>query len=710
MGWQIHNADVLDWCKTYTGPKAHAVLTDPPYNLSDKINGEKGFMSKAWDNGVAFQPATWEALAAHLLPGAFLFAFGGSRTFHRMAVAIEDAGLVLHPAIVWAFGSGFPKATRIDMQVDKAAGVERKIVGEGIYANRRPHPGNGTTIHMPAGNPITAPATPLAAIWEGHRYGRQALKPACEVCITASKPLPVNPFYVTMAEATFLVEAITCLLYSAPDAENLINQTHLAFRQAVGNFAHGNAGVWESLDSVRIAGGNSGSNLAKLTLRDFAAGDALTKDVISQWVKTITYGEVEHLSAWGIVTSESMVSMLQSIVSLWSRYLVDLCNLGSKFTTEMVTSLTTDQKTLRSLLSQITSASITPQSEPSGLLSLVRVAESFLISLLTRLPSLLITIAPESASTSLAQLISAPAGSAKDGANLEFIVVAQVPYEGRPVDSITATGAGALWIDGGRIETNGESTHGSTRGNGSTFGGNGNCAPIDYHPAGRWPSNLILSEEAAARMDEMSGELGNGYRPNHSNAIYDNTGGIYNKGVGKFQGDKPYNDTGGASRFFYTVHDAIDAADPLYYCAKASRGERDAGLEGIPLTQGFDKNTSKRIAHINHETGETTYNEYQPSQMRNSHPTVKPLDLCRYLATLLLPPAAYAPRRILIPFGGVCSEAIGAMLAGFEEIEIIEAEQEYTEIGAARMRYWQGKTLKRKGKPAAELPLFAEAA
>ena len=76
---------------------------------------------------------------------------------------------------------------------------------------------------------------------------------------------------------------------------------------------------------------------------------------------------------------------------------------------------------------------------------------------------------------------------------------------------------------------------------------------------------------------------------------------------------------------------------------------------------------------------------------RNAHPTVKPISLTRWLATLLLPPDAYAPRRILIPFAGVASEMIGAWQAGWEQIVGVEMDEEYVRIGKARLKYWQGQ-------------------
>jgi len=85
--------------------------------------------------------------------------------------------------------------------------------------------------------------------------------------------------------------------------------------------------------------------------------------------------------------------------------------------------------------------------------------------------------------------------------------------------------------------------------------------------------------------------------------------------------------------------------------------------------------------------GNTPDAERKP--VRCSHPTVKPIALSRYLATLLLPPAEYAPRRIFVPFAGVASEVIGAMQAGWEDIIGVEREAEYVDIARARVEYWQ---------------------
>ena len=100
-----------------------SIITDPPYELN--------FMGKGWDNsGVAFQKETWEYCFRVLKPGGYLLAFGGTRTYHRIACAIEDAGFEIRDCIMWLYGSGFPKSMNIGLAIDKKNGVESQVVGK----------------------------------------------------------------------------------------------------------------------------------------------------------------------------------------------------------------------------------------------------------------------------------------------------------------------------------------------------------------------------------------------------------------------------------------------------------------------------------------------------------------------------------------------------------------------------------------------------
>ena len=131
--------DCLKIMKDFPNNSIDTVITDPPYNLSTikrfkaKDSGKKwnvksgvfhrsskGFMGKEWDNEIAFQKEIWQECLRIVKPGATLLCFGGTRTYHRLACAIEDAGWVLKDCIMWLYGSGFPKATDIKKSGEKS--------------------------------------------------------------------------------------------------------------------------------------------------------------------------------------------------------------------------------------------------------------------------------------------------------------------------------------------------------------------------------------------------------------------------------------------------------------------------------------------------------------------------------------------------------------------------------------------------------------
>ena len=168
----------LDRLKDLDDNSVDSIVTDPPYGLS--------FMGKKWDYDV---PAVniWEECFRVLKPGGHLLAFAGTRTQHRMAVNIEDAGFEIRDMIAWVYGSGFPKSHNISKAIDKIAGAEREVVGQvdvgpDITGDNygRSSPGQRKVAD------ITAPATPEAQQWDG--WGT-ALKPALEPITVARKPI-----------------------------------------------------------------------------------------------------------------------------------------------------------------------------------------------------------------------------------------------------------------------------------------------------------------------------------------------------------------------------------------------------------------------------------------------------------------------------------------------------------------------------------------
>lgn len=154
-----------------------SIVTDPPYELN--------FMGKGWDNsGVAFQKDTWKHCYDVLKPGGYLLAFGGSRTFHRIACAIEDAGFEIRDTIMWIYGSGFPKSMNIGLAIDKKNGVESIDTGI-VSSNARPNSDKSNTLYESGTVGKDFNIKIATNEWQG--WGT-TLKPAFEPIIIARKP------------------------------------------------------------------------------------------------------------------------------------------------------------------------------------------------------------------------------------------------------------------------------------------------------------------------------------------------------------------------------------------------------------------------------------------------------------------------------------------------------------------------------------------
>lgn len=509
--FEIVNGDVIEWANNYQGEKYHALLCDPPYHLgeqrwdykgesidprtgrmrSNRRQVDKGFMGKTWDGGdVSFRPETWRVFYEHLYPGAFGMAFASTRGFHRQAVAIEDAGFILHPFIGWVFASGFPKATRIDTQIDRAAGAEREVVGHESDGSGRRNRRNFEQGYRPdvysSGDldtfPVTEPSTPLAKAWQEHRYGKQALKPA-----------------------------------------------------------------------------------------------------------------------------------------------------------------------------------------------------------------------------------------------IEPILVFQKPYDGKPLDCITQTGAGALWIDGARIEYDGDVDPRTFGGEWRTDKAAKNVYEGGYagenqtvSQLGRWPANLILQHAYGCTENEcvdgcpitVLGEQSGNIKTNRieKSVMCDEEANTWGGTFQRNRGERGYDDSGTAARFFFNsdyMLDRLEESAPFFYTPKASRAERDAGLEDYALKTIEEKDGRTFFKNSEYDFGWESGGTARTTLARNPHPTLKPLTLTKYLATLLLPPKEYTPRRLLVPFSGSGSEMIGGILAGWDFVTGIEKETEYCELAEQRVKWWSlnGHKLEKKSKP-----------
>jgi len=185
----LHNGNCIDVLKTMEENSVDSVVTDPPYEL--------GFMGKSWDStGIAYSVDMWSEVMRVLKPGGHLLAFSGTRTYHRMVVAIEDAGFEIRDQIGWVFGSGFPHGLNIGKAID-ATLLHGSSHSTGIKKTNETRPGDSRNTASLPNNGIMSTerktnivndnaATEEAKRWEGWNT---SLKPAFEPVCVARKPL-----------------------------------------------------------------------------------------------------------------------------------------------------------------------------------------------------------------------------------------------------------------------------------------------------------------------------------------------------------------------------------------------------------------------------------------------------------------------------------------------------------------------------------------
>jgi DNA modification methylase len=639
MTYQLHHGDCLTIMPLIERESVDAIVTDPPYGLD--------FMGKDWDHGVPGEHF-WREAYRCAKPGAHLLAFGGTRTFHRLAVAIEDAGWEIRDTVMWVYGQGFPKSHDVSKAIDKSArrdyveaamrlgltlpdnslwdwtkgehspsdkwwnkfkevlSDEWKEIEREVIARNDRSPGWFTSGE---GHDITAPATPLAAQWQG--FGT-ALKPAVENIIIAQKPIDTN------AERSIMVENLYQL----------------------------EAQLW-LLSNVEIAGKSSALSQAvldaALSIAHWSADEPRNiRDASSEQMDTLQFGLMVH----------TILSTVSSWLNIWEEALKH----GSTFITETVTSQIIDLRTLNSSVSALTLRSIieaetTQLGSWLGVLPAARVLSAVAMKLSGTLELFAVENAIEKG------LIASP--DAIDQTVLSLpIIVARKPLAGTVAENVTRYGTGGLNIDGCRIETE-ESTERPSGVNAGVFGADDRRGMIRGSTQGRWPANLIHDGSA-----EVLAGFPQTVPTSYATKNTSNTG-IFQAGHESIK----YKDEGrSAARFFY--------------CAKASKQDRDEGCEGLELRARAERDgrdntlNSKRDLRYEDRLAAIT----PPSA--NHHPTVKPTSLMRYLCRLVTPPNG----TILDPFMGSGSTGKAAMLEGFNFIGI-DTEIEYVEIAARRIEH-----------------------
>lgn len=514
----IHHGGALDVLRSMPGASFDACLTDPPYGLTS--GGGRGFMGNEWDARVPSLDV-WAEVLRTLKPGGMLMAFGGTRTFHRLTCAIEDAGFEIRDCIAfaWIYGSGFPKSHNFGCKCSRATVQYSHGIQSQDVRVLRPE--------MDTADAVPGSAEPL--LLNGLFAGDEGLR--------AKEGRPRNKVLRVRKDVSFTAEP-----QRSRNHAELLEEVQ---REDTSKSAYRTLGKHEGPQAKGRADGTLQPGVEGR--RDFQAEQG-----------QLHRPEVCPLppGSSGDGTEGRLCDGAPSGYGWTSRPNTEALGSGS----------------------------------PQG----PQHAEQH-----NREPGTIPEQRGTQAGRGICETCGGVVGFEGFGTALkpafEPIVLGMKPLDGMFADNALKHGVAGLNIDGSRIGTSKDvphspSRHRDTRCHGQYGSEDGTASGFNPN-IGRWPSNLLLDEDAAAHLGEPA-------------------------------------------RFFYV--------------AKASTSERN-------------------------------------SAGTNQHPCVKPVRLATYLATMLLPPERDTPRRLLVPYSGSGSEIIGALRAGWDQVEGIENVDEYVKLSRSRI-------------------------
>lgn len=634
----LYGGDNRDVLRQLPDNSIDSVVTDPPYALVSIVKrfgnanaapakgndaymrASAGFMGKQWDTGeVAFSEEFWAEVLRVLKPGGHVAAFGASRGYHRMACAIEDAGFEIRDSLMWVYGTGFPKSHNVALSIDKECGAVGHLAksfntkGAGDRADEFAANGRDFSIRH-------EPTTDAARQWEG--WGT-ALKPSHEPITVATKPLTVQQHFAILLDyLTDLLEEQTIWFgLNAHVAERSFSAIRVKLDAVTKPFVLDSAKmrVLANFDPARFADHSSifqehGFCVVTKTQDDFVQSPAKQSSSAASYLALTTpHGPADDLSIQLAAMCMSVVTegISENTVSSWVSISDAILSRANTFTIETASRLTIALRTWNSLTSPNTI-------DDTG--------------------SLFPNVSP--------------------------IVLARKPLsEGTVAANVLRWGTGALNIDGCRVSTDDVAEVGKPSWGGpmkrlsGAPGQEGKLVPrTPPHNNGRWPANVVhdgSSEVVEAFPNTAPAKAGNrGLQHSGRHGGLADIGGNIKEGTDTVRG---HSDNGGsAARFFYS--------------AKASKRDRDEGLDGL----------LPAVACV----GAMRDGGRESQPRKNTHPTVKPTELMRWLARLITPPGG----TVLDPFMGSGSTGKAAVYEGFRFIGC-EREDEYIKIAEARIAY-----------------------
>ncbi len=543
---ELLKGDCLVEMKSMQDNSIDALITDPPAGIA--------FMNKEWDKDkggrnhwIAWFEEIMEECYRVLKPGAHGLVWALPRTSHWTATALENAGFEIRDVVNHIFGSGFPKSHDVSKAIDKAAGAKREVTKEG---QQKPAEFSGvfdnSTSSLRERRDI--PATFEAKQWEG--FGT-ALKPSVEIWLLVAKPFTTVPLDAIIDKINSDLRELLC------------HQLPAKYVQQI-----------------------STSNLRESSGQQFG---------FAQWTVDVFHiiESLETEPKTDTSISQDVVLIFSNIAMSWKAILDVLLLNRNTFTTKTESNLITELKTLRYSILQTMQKNITQElMKQNAEMFIASTVLASLVSALLRLKGLMEIFALEHVSTQAKSLenprenqqilgLEIVEGALKNQ-HEHWVLIRKPLGEKTVAANVLKHGTGALNIDASRIESIGDHKR--------PFQPTNNDRAVlgkqkGFHPTnadGRFPANLVLSEDAAKELDEHSGELTSG-KPGKRTKDWSG----YATGLKTLDQESGFGDSGGASRFFYV--------------AKASKSDKGAD---------------------------------------NTHPTVKSTKLMEYLIKLITPPVA----------------------------------------------------------------------
>jgi len=481
----------------------------------------------------------WKECLRVLKPGGTMLCFAGSRTQHRMAVNVEDAGFLIKDCLMWLYGSGFPKATDISKQLDKMAGAEREVVGKikcpGMAKTNVEQGAQGRNIYE--FNKVSdTPSTPEAQLWNG--YKSHGLKPAYEPIISARKPFNKND-YDAIIEANLYIEGLLWQLLAR------LEKTDMSSSQEMASIVWNIAALWNNFLNANL---NQQSRYTISTETDLITELKTLKYLIFE--NTQALDTLEKLKAHGL--------RLSAIIAESSTKSVE--------------------KSIKDILNRIVQEDATLTPKENGIFA--NIAPQHLLQIIQNVFSVL----QSAITTAQSQLTP----------NYEPIIMAMKRNEGSYAENALKHGVAGINIDAGRVGTETiKHSHDNTSHQKWKEQDGRKTKIIEkgiptYHQ-GRFPSNLILDEEAAELLDQQTGVL-KGDSINRKPRTSGKPLSTFNLGSDYLFPECTRADSGGASRFFKNI--PIDEQCSLCYNLVSDK----------PLTRKVCQNNVNSVEkNLNHE-------------------------------------------------------------------------------------------------------------